>query len=399
MRIEVCAGRRRWRRLKWALIGLASSGVALADKALIPYVSESTEYNSNVFDLPDRDTARALGGDGTLADISLRTIAGVLASLPWRDQKFHATVEGRRIDFAHFDGLDHYEYRLEGGLDWRVTGAVDGNIDYRQERRMASFADRGTTALTLETERTGSAGVNLKITPELRLETGLRAHRLNSPLPGSPEFRITENSVHAALKYLVADALAAGFFAEFLAGRFEGAPDARNVRQKSLALTLDYAVAGLSRLGVQLGYTQRQDGGGDAGNLSGIAGRLSYHRELTGKTAADVEVFRRVSSAVLGASSVAEIGAGGSIEWRPTEKLSVALAYQWSRSRFQQSNSVSISGDRADVSQLASVKLNYQVLPWLLLRPYVGLEIRDSSIRPESFNRFVGGLEVRAQFP
>lgn len=409
-----------------ALTALIWSSAALAAEGDVftPYGSAGIEYNSNLFALPDDVPAAAQASPTVLVDPLLlllglappgqppsaapkdperadtiqRYVAGVELHLPLSEQKLRATLEGRRLQYSHFERLDHNEYLLDVGLDWRLIEILDGMLDYRRERRLGNFADRISTQLLIETEDVASGNFNINLTPEWRLETGLRARNLDTPLPGAPDFTINEKSVSAAIKYLIEETLAAGIYAEYLAGRFEGVPNAANFNQKSGGVSVEYTITGLSRLTAQLGYTSRNDESSSEGELSGVTGTLAYHRELSGKTALDVQAFRRVFSYPGGASSVIEIGGGPSLIWKPTEKLSVAGSYLYTQDRFEEASASTPTSNRTDHNQNATLKLTYQILPWMSVRPYAEYRERESSIAFDTYNAEIVGIELNIRF-
>lgn len=288
------------RRTLWVVVGLSCSGSALADSILTPYGSAQAEYNSNVFSLPNADLALVETGDRRLSDEALRLIIGLQAKWPVSQQTFRAKVEGRRFDYLHLDRLDHNEYRLSTGLDWRLATVLAGTLDYSQERRLAPFTDRISTNLTLESERVLSGSLDLDIGDEWRLETALRSRALDSPLPDFPDFELTENTANAAIKYLIGTGLDAGIYGKYVFGKFKGVPEAGNFDEQSLGLVVDYSIDEFSRVSAQAGYTRRQDQNqgqdGNNGRSSAITGKLSYFRELTGKSSVGVDAFRRVNS-------------------------------------------------------------------------------------------------------
>ena len=380
------------RRSACALVALGSSSAVAAEYQLTPYGSVTAEYNSNVFDLPSHQVARAENGDDQLSDTVMRYLAGAEGALPVRKQKLRANLELRRLDFVHFDRLDHNEYLFGTGIDWNVLSTLDGALDYRQERRMAAFADRTTTQLTLETERIASGSANLVINPEWRLESGVRLRSLDSPLPAYPEFALKENSIDLVAKYLAIDKLVAGVFTEYLSGKFEGVPAPGKFHQESIELVADYTLSEISKVAAKLGYTRRNDDGG--GTVSGLTGMAAYHRDLTGRTSADVQVFRRVRSYVGGASAVVETGIGTALTWRVTEKIAVAGAAEWTHSTYEDGS----ASQRKDDYESWSIRMNYQPRPWLALRPYTGYRVRNSSVNRDDFHSGVIGLELQARF-
>ena len=408
----------------YALAALMGSGPLSAGDVLIPYAIVQAEHNSNVFDQSDLEQQQIIppGGGPTALDILLnqlfgtalplpqqsaidsgdtqrddqilRYIAGIEVKLPLASQRLRAVLEARRLDYSHFNRLDHDEHLVSAGLDWRLNRIIDGLLDYRQERRMAAFSERNSTSLAIEDESITSGSANLQVTPDWRLVGGLRSRQLDSPLPAFPEFSLQERTISAAVKYVGMDSLAAGLLAEYLDGEFEGVPTTGSFDQQSLSFTAEYSASDLSRFGAELGYTQRQDAGSD--KQAEVTGAFSYRRELSGKTTADARVFRRVRSFVGAASSVVETGAGVGLAWQPTDRISLLAAYQMSQGSFQDASAA--GNGRRDDDQLASLKLTYQVLPFLALRPYAEYRARDSSTGFDSFDSTITGIELRLRF-
>jgi len=379
----------------WLLLALGAPLPVTALGSLVPYGSAQVEYNSNIFALESRAQALAQNGDPKRSDRLLRYVLGVEGKLSLSEQSLRAKIEGRHIDFDHFRQLDHDEYLFGGGVDWRLSTAVDGLLELSQERRMASFEDRDSTALTLEIERLLRGTANVDVTPEWRVETGLEHRELDSPLPAFPDFKLTEDSVGVAIKYLLIDHLSAGLYAKYLTGLFDGTPNAGRFHQKGLSLVANYSIETLSRVGAELGITDRSEGSG--GGDRALTGELSYHRELTGKTKIDLEIFRRVRSYVGGASSVTEDGASIGLAWQATSKTSAAALYQWTQGSFKDSSVATDNFGRRDRGEIASLKVSYQMLPWIALRPYGGYQSRDSNIALDSFEASFVGFEVLAR--
>lgn len=387
--------------LRLILVATIWPSAALASERLIPYFSTEAEYNSNVFALPNSTAAFNQNGDRTLDDTVVRTIGGIEAAVPLGQQKLRAIAEGRHVDFSHFGRLDHNEYLFSGGLDWRLTQALDGALDYRQEQRMASFADRNTTDLTLENERVGSGSLRLSITPEWRLETGFRSRELSSPLPEFPKLKLNENSVTAGINYLGNGKLTTGVYTEYLSGQFEGLPDASGFSETTIGVRSNYAVSEISLLGAQLGYTRRQDelqNGNKPAIQSGITGALSYRREITAKTSGSVQIFRRVRSDIRGAGSVGEVGLSTNLKWQGTPKTSLEISYEFTQSKFQSTTTTSSTPGQQETNQLLSLKINYQMLPWLAVRPYAGYQERDSASSINNFQTSIVGIGLHFRF-
>ena len=404
--------RRHWLLLLWAWPGLL-----LAGEQLTPYASAQIERNSNIFsrsDTPPPASPPAAGppvvgillppppiagadGDLSPADTVLRYIGGLDVKLPWGNQVFRATAEARRLEYKQFTRLDHDEHLLGIGFDWQLTSSrMEGALDYRQERRMANFADRDTTELTLDDERTGTAAVNFDVATDWTLETELESRNLKAPLPESPEFRLREHTLNVALKRLYAEMYATGIYAEYVRGKFDGIGNTGRFQQGSLGLTAAYFIEGLGRVGAEIGYTLREDEG--SALLSALTGLLTYQRDWTVKTSLDLQAFSRVRSYAGGANSVEELGGDARLSWLATEKFSITGEYQFTHGRFEDAGAPTMNRDRRDTSQAAVLTLNYRPLTWLTLRTYGGYQQRDSNQASSQFDTTLIGAELKLRF-
>lgn len=387
------------RLLRCAVLALAWPAAAVGELKLDPYLSTQYEYQSNVFSVASRDQAIAQSGDPQRDDSLLRYLAGLEAAYSWSRQKLSALIEGRRLDYQHFGQLDHNEYLVSGTLDWALGNSVDGAIDVRQERRMAAFADRNSSQLTLERERVVKSKAGLLIGPDWRVEGGVARRDLDSPLPGFSDFSLAENSGTLGLKYLGISRLSAGLETTYLDGEYQGITAAPRFNQITGQATALYTVSGLSRLDAAIGYTQRKDREPDQDKTTAFTGSLGYSRKLSGKTDVNVQVFRRVSSYTAGATSTVDTGAGAGANWQATPKIAVSLNYEWTQSSFQ-GQALPGSGipDRRDHLQSMAASLSYQPLQWLSIRPYARYQDRSSNFALDSYNGAVLGIEVRARF-
>lgn len=402
------AGRRAglWSRIKPSRFQLGSvlllamsSGIACAQLKFTPYAASGVKYNSNVFDLSSRQEALNLTGSTARSDKFLENLVGFNADYQLSRQHFHFNAEGRRFNYDRFTALDHNEYLLDGGLDWNLASALNGTLNFKQERRMESFAYLQSTELQLERERTINGTANLLVTPEWRLEAGAKTHKLASPLPGFPQFALSENTGSFGFKYLGYDKLATGLTLEYLSGKYTGVPDATSFHQASLLSETDYAISGLSSLHLNLGYTRRNSGLNADGNSNAFVGSLGWTRQLTGKTSVNVTIFRRVDSFVSGANAVVNTGGTAGVTWNATDKVKVDAIYAYTNSKFQgQGTPGTLTTGRRDRYQYTRLEVNYQVLRWLAIRPSAEYEDRHSNLALAGYNSALLNLELRASF-
>lgn len=380
----------------FAFTSCFSATTAYAEFDFIPYIASQTEYNSNVFDVTNTQQAIVENADAKRSDRLQKYLVGTDALYQYGQQKLRGSVEGRRHDYSHFSRLDHNEYLLDGALDWLANDGLGGDVTFRQERRMTSFADRNTSELTLERDRLAGTRVKLMLTPDWVLQGGLRNHQLDSPIAGAPDFALIENAANASAGYLGLGAINAGIELEYLRGEYRGIPGSSKFDQTTLELISSYDVSGITRIDVKLGYTQRKDQGGNASGESGYTGTLRMSRRLSEITAVRIQMFRRISSYTAGTATVSDTGASADINWQPTIKIMVNGEYSLINSDFQgQGAAGSADNGRRDRNQEATLKINYQTLDWLLIKPYASYLRRGSSIGLDNFKAGIFGIEVR----
>ncbi len=249
--------------LLWACAASVGNGtLALADGVLTPYAAEQIEHNTNIFDLAP-GAAMPLGKHGpTLGDTFFEERAGVEGTYQLDQQKFFGTAEFRHFNYDNFTVLNHNEELFDGGLNWKLTHAVDGSIEYRHEQRMVQFQDlEPVTSLVLETENTAKAAFNVTVMPEWRLTTKLEDHMLDSPRVDVPGLSLHEDSILEGLRYLGVANLSAGLDAEYLRGKYDHDAFALDpdYHQTSVWLAATYVVSGLTNFNGTLGYSQRSD--------------------------------------------------------------------------------------------------------------------------------------------
>jgi hypothetical protein len=383
------------------LIGVSfASNTAFSQSVFLPYGSAQYEYNNNVFALPNSSAAYLANGNPRLGDSDLKTVAGAEEDYVWDRQRFFATVEGRYFEYDHFGYLSHYEYLVKLDLDWKLFSMLDGTLLGTLERFMAPFANRNTvTQLEVDVDRNAVAKVNLRIAPEWRLETSLDYHNLEAPIQDYPDYGLTETTEHIALKYLGFSKFTYGLSADYLDGRYRNSPIDGTYRQTVLDLTATYAATGLSTFNGAIGHTQR-DQGENQGNVSAATGELGYTRKLSGKTSINVDYLRAVNSYIAAGGSEVDSTIAVSINYQPTFITGIALSLLHTQADFV-GQTIAGSGalGRKDETSGASIKVNYQVLRWLLIQPYVNYQHRSSNETFFDYSDTIIGIQVLAKKP
>ena len=381
--------------------------MALAQAQFVPYVAAQAEHDSNVFDISSAGQALLEYGDTRRDDTVLRYLGGANARYQIGQQTLHATLEGRRFDYLHFSQLNHYEYLLDGGLDWTLSKVLDGAVDFRQERSMTPFSALSAPQLELQTDRSIGARFNLAVTPDWLLLSGIKNHELDAPVQGTPGFGLRENSNHLDLSYLNLKPFSACVYAEYLRGNYVGIIGPDQYNQATLALTATYVISGLSNVSANFGYSERKDQTVGPGYMPGYTGSLSYIGKLTEKTRVHLQLFRVISSsadgsntvaganvstgsgtsgssggstgAVVGTGAVVASGFNTSVNWQATFKIAVDADYSLTDSTFEgQGVTGDVESKRKDQDQVATLRISYRPVQWLRIVPFFSYEDRFS---------------------
>lgn len=371
----------------------------------IPYADGEWQHNSNLFALSD-SSPRPAGRDGpSLSDSWWEERAGFDAVYEWSLQEIFATAEFRHFSYDQFTQLNHNEYLVHAGWNWKVASLLDGVIDYQRQRSMESFLQLNAMStasdqLYLQVQDIATANINLQVTPEWRLQSLGKLNDQNTQLPGTPDLTLHEESIHEGLRYVGFANLSAGLDAEYLRGTFNGGAFlvTPGYRQGTAEFAADYVLSGLSSFHGAIGYTDRVME--QAGRVSGLTGLLSYQRQLTGKTSFVVKLSRAINTYITAASPEVDTAAELDVTWAATSKIEVDLGYQWLHSSFSATDLAGVlTAARTDRLQTPSLSVKYQPLKWLLVHPFFQYQKRSSTIDLFTFNGTLYGIELEGRLP
>lgn len=364
-----------------------------------PWASLQYEYDSNVFEESSGDEALDSRGTRERADRVWQEAVGLDAVYELGPQSFRVEAEGRHFDYARFKDVERDEHHLLAAVDWSAGPILSGALNFRNERRAASFADLDSGRLSLQREQTLGALFNLALTPKWTWTFGSELYELELPLPQYPAFELETARLSSALNYGGFADLKAGLFVEYSDGEYSGVPDATRFDEWVAQLTAEYKIGGLSTLTAMIGVVSRNEDRTDE-EVSGFAGSLRYQRAISPKTAFMAEAFRRVSSYVAGANALVESGIGAGVNWRPSAKTATELAYNWVRSDFQQDSisSVAAVDGREDEYGTLRAAVSWDARRWLRIRGFGEYRDRRSNTPDQGFEASLIGVELRASF-
>lgn len=351
------------------------------------------ESNSNVFAL-ESGVAPPENGDSRRSDTFLAYGAEFNGLYSTGRQEFYATASTKEYDYHHFTELDHNDYKLDAGLNWKLGGPLSGTLDMTRNHTMVPLYDLTGTqlALSVVTEQKESARVDLKLNSNWMVEGSGFTSKSEQPLVGAPDLQLTQSSGTASLEYLGVGGFTSGITAGYLTGDYSGANATAN---PSYSQTTAGFLAKYKRYRTtfdgQIGYSKRDSSDG-SDNTSGITGLLAFTDQLTPKTSFSVKADRTINSYFLNTGSEIDTEAGASVVWQALYKLGVTVGYTFTYRKYPGQGNNPVGSDRVDIQEYATLGINYEPQRWLLIRPYANVETRRSTFIGGHFSATIFGV-------
>jgi hypothetical protein len=373
-------------------------GFAAAEISAVPRASVKYEYNSNIFAVPAGDPLLVAQGDLTRADDIGTFLLGVTAVGTWGQQKLNLNIEGREIEYNHYSRLNHSEYLGDADFHWTLNSRLDGDLGYRRDHTMALFMNRESTLLEVDTTQDALANLNFKFAGDYRLEAGILNHHVDTPLQGFPNASILENTERLAVRNLSVKNLSWGFEFSHMEGEFSSSAFPSRYKQDNADVVFTYGAGSYSKLNGSIGYSNRKDDASN-GSTSGLTGSIGFSRQLTGKTALNLDLRRAINIFVVGGGSEIDTSASLGVNWSATRLIDVTAGVSYTHSAYgaQAATDVQDSG-RSDNYTALNLAVDYQILHWLSLRPYGRYETRHSNRTEFTYDGTLIGIELRGQY-
>jgi hypothetical protein len=356
------------------------------------------EYNSNVFDLQGGYPVPGTS-DYQHSDRLYTYGAALDANYPWGQQKLFAVLSTTNFRYDHFTQLDHNEYNADGGLNWKLGRTLDGTLEVQRDRIMVAFTNVNNAQYALQTEQRESAKIGYGISPDWRIEGTGYYRTIDQSFIDQPNLDLNESFVQAALRYVGVAGLTSGLSVGYYAGNYTGASAASNpsYRQTTVALVATYAPTGRSTFNGALGYSNRTSTS-QLNSISGFTGEVDYTNQLTGKTSMQVLLSRAINSYIANVSSEIDSAAALNVRWQATYKTRLVAGYSWTYRELPGQGNAPVGSNRTDHLQYASLKVEYEPVRWLSIRPYVNVQTRTSNFIGGNFNATAYGLYFTVQW-
>jgi hypothetical protein len=392
---------RRMTKLLCVLAAAMSCQVPLSSLASVTFDASATaryEYDSNVFDLqggyPIPGTT-----DYQHSDTLYTYGAAFDMTYLWDQQKLFASLSTTNFRYDTFTDLNHNEYNLDGGLNWKLGSTVDGTLEVLRNHTMLPFSTVENPQVIFQTEQRESGKIGYVFSPDWRLEGSGYYQTIDQTYLDAPVIDLTESSGQAALKYLGVAGLTWGLSGAYVLGNYTGAIAASNpsYRQTSISLVATYEPTGRSTFNGTLGYSDRTSSS-KLNAISGFTGQIDYQNQLTGKTSLEAEVSRSIDSYVAAVSSEIDSSATLNVRWQATYLLGVLVGYSWTYRNLPGQGNEPLGSDRIDRLQYGSIKVDYEPFLWLSIKPYVNLQTRSSNFVGGNFNATTYGVYFTVQW-
>ena len=385
----------RVRRLCLAVVATALTQASWPCLASVDVAASATsryEYNSNVFDLQSGFPVPGTS-DFQNSDALYTYGAAVDLNYLFDRQQLFVTLSDNEFRYDRFTELNHNEYVLDGGLNWKLGNLLTGTIEAQRNRTMIAFTNVDNSEFGLQTEQRESGKIDFAFLPDWRVE-GRGAYRTDDQLfLDLPSVYLDESTGSLELDYVGRAGLTAGLSGGYTIGNYTGATAALNpsYRQTTVAVTGVFEPTGRSKINAVLGYSDRKSTS-ELNTISGFTGEFDYKNQLTGKTSLQATISRNIVSYVAGLGSEIDTTALGSVHWQATYKLGVIAGYSWTNRDLPGQGNAPIGSNRDDHLQYASINLDYEVLHWLSIKPYINFQMRKSDYIGANFNASVVGV-------
>ncbi len=395
-------------------LGLAICGASFAlvwpNLAFAQFSGEASgfgrfESNSNVFAAPS--------GGVRVSDQDYAYGADLIGRYQLGRQEVHASFEAEEDGYLRNTQLNHNSYTFDVGLNWKLGSKLDGALDVTRTHTMVPFYDltgagvnlqTPPTALSVATTQTETANIGYLFYSTWRVTASGSNIKTDQPIPNAPNLELTQNSGATSIEYTSLSGLTSGFQAGYTSGNYNSttavALDGTNTptttnpsfSQETAGFLTNYKFKRTSFDG-QLGYSRRNSSA-TANETSGVTGLLAFTDQLTPKTSLILQGDRVINSYLLNAGSEIDTDATAGVTWQATYKVSLYGAYTYTYRQFPGQGNNPPGSERIDAQQVANFALTYDPQPWLSIRTYANLTLRNTNFVGGHFEQNVVGITV-----
>ncbi len=391
------------------LLAAACAQPALAAVDLSAGVSVGGQYDTNARQLANIESPPPAEGTIARDDASLYVSTNVAARIGG-EGPLRAQVQA---NYSHFESmrletLSHDDYSFSASMDWRPSQVFDLSLQATQNRLPLGLADVGGTESAPQTTRSVQGTFRLRPVPSWQLSLTPGWIESETRLQGAEDFRLSEKNGTASIEFLGAGRLVPGVAASYSDSEYSGVADATRYTQRTVHGTLSYRLTDVTSFGLAAGQTWRSThlrdstgtpgGAANEGTDSAFTGSLSFRRQLTVKTAVNLNVFRNFQQYDAGVNTSIGTGFSAGVSWAATAKVSTSLdaAHTWST--IENVPFGGISTERKDLLRTYSFGVSYLATRAVSLSATVARNVRRSEIWTDQYNSTTVGMSLSVRF-
>lgn len=383
-----------------ALAPLPSWG--LFNDRLEVFAQENVTYDSNVFRLSKSLDPFATIGDSRLSDTIYSTSIGFNLNVPVSLQRFRLGFVWYDSRYQHFKDINHRGHSLEGAYAWAITPRLTGEIGYRDEETLASFANIQDRRPDLITSRMAYANGAWMMTPSWRLHGDLGAaqtsHSENRALND-----LETGSAEVGLSYVTAQENRLGVAVRGERGRSPeerllfGLPFDNEYKQTGIGVQGRWVVTGHSRFDGRVDYVKREYEQVTQRNYSGPTFAATYTWTPTGKITVATKLQRDIAPLEdITASFVLVTGVTVRPDWAISDKVSIRGNFAYSLWDYRGDPALGLDFEHR--VRTAGVSVLYRPFTRVAITGGVAREVRTSTLANGDYKVDTATVEARIGF-
>jgi hypothetical protein len=387
----------------------ASVPSAMAAVDMSANVTVGGQYDTNARQLASIESPPPSEGSIARDDASTYVTASVNATVggegPLR--------AGLGVSYTHSESmrletLDHDDYSVSAGVDWRPSQVFDMSLLATQDRLPLGLADVGGNESAPQTTQRYQGVLRLRPTPRWQLSLTPGWNETRTRLPEADDFLLRETGAIASVEFLGAGRLVPGISAARLEGKYSGVVNPTRYTQQVVHGTLGYRLTEVTAFSLEAGQTWRDthlrepstDPGALAneGSNSAFTGSLSAFRQLTAKTSVNLNVFRNFQLYEGGVNLSIGTGFRAGVNWAATAKVGVTLdaTHTWSTIDNVEFGGVPIK--RKDLVRTYSFGVNYRATRAVSFSTSLTRNVRRSEVWSDQYNSTIANVALSVRF-
>lgn len=314
------------------LFGAASANQDAAENSVIPFVSVSKYYNSNLFAMENSQQALKVLGTTQTSDMVTNYSAG--ANFNWhlgrQDFTGHAIIN--QADYNTFKQPNNTSHDILLQWNWLLGHIFLGDRGFTNTTQLYNLTYIQAPINDTFTSQTVYFDGYAKLTNEWQLFANTNIASYTNNTAGLDPYSLSLNSVGAGIRYITSQNNEIDLISKYSVGNYPdaasigGVPLVYNFPQTDNGLKFVWGNNGKSMWFGNLDYTQRITPSNPSFSFSGLTGNLEYKWQVLNKTSLDASIYRNLLAYNAATTSYMMLrGIVVTVTWNPTSKTAFNL--------------------------------------------------------------------------